>query len=434
MKKLVTYLVLAWLSPNAIAQNVLTADEAVAQAVDNNFQVRIARNSSDIAANNTSIFNTGQLPIISLTGGANLNIDNTVANFQDGRSTTISGAYSDGANARASVSYVIYNGNARNLNIDNLQLQYKLSELEVQAAIENVIAQTLVSYYDVAEARSNLDILEAQLNVSKERLARAEEQYGFGQVSRLTVLNAEVDLNADSLSLINARLILGNTKRQLLNLINSDSIMEFEVLPGDTIDRLLSRQEIKNRTLDTNTSLLQSDKNIQLGHVNIELAKARRLPSLETNISYGYAYNNNNAASFLSSLNTHGLTGGVTLRYDLFDGGSSKTAIENAELQLKGRLLEKEQIRTDLDFRFETAWANYQNAMTIYSTELRNLEITQLNFDRSKEQFEVGQISSVDFRQAQINLLNARTRLNNALYSIKRSEIQLLLLGGMLLE
>jgi outer membrane protein TolC len=76
----------------------------------------------------------------------------------------------------------------------------------------------------------------------------------------------------------------------------------------------------------------------------------------------------------------------------------------------------------------------YQNRQVVFSIQEKNVETNQNNFDRSKEQFSLGSISSISFRQAQINLMNAQTNKNKAKYDAKLAELQLLQLTGQLLN
>ena len=76
----------------------------------------------------------------------------------------------------------------------------------------------------------------------------------------------------------------------------------------------------------------------------------------------------------------------------------------------------------------------YQNRQAVFSIQEKNVETNQNNFDRSKEQFSLGSISSISFRQAQINLINAQTNMNKAKYDAKLAELQLLQLTGQLLN
>ena len=61
------------------------------------------------------------------------------------------------------------------------------------------------------------------------------------------------------------------------------------------------------------------------------------------------------------------------------------------------------------------------------------METNRQNFERTKEQQKIGQISSIEYRQAQLNLLNAETNLNTAKFAAKVIEMELLQLSGQLL-
>ena len=73
----------------------------------------------------------------------------------------------------------------------------------------------------------NVTVLEKTLTISKDRITRASYQFEYGQGTMLNVLNAQVDINNDSINLINAKQQLVNTKRDLNvvlgNVISSES-------------------------------------------------------------------------------------------------------------------------------------------------------------------------------------------------------------------
>ena len=109
-------------------QNILTADQAVQMAVENNFDIKRSQNATEVAKNNASKSNTGQLPRLSLTGGANMNIDNSKITSQNGTETKFSWVNTQNANVSVTASYTIFNGYFRKYNINQLSKQYLLSE------------------------------------------------------------------------------------------------------------------------------------------------------------------------------------------------------------------------------------------------------------------------------------------------------------------
>lgn len=417
-----------------LSQNVLQKSEAVSLAIENNFDIKIADNQSELALNNTSKFNTGQLPSVSLNGGYNYNLDNTSVKFQDGRTSDLAFAASQGANVSVNADYLLFDGFMRKYNIQQLQERYALTTLELKATMENIAAQTLSQYYLISTLSENLAIIDSTINVSQKRLERAREQFDYGQANQLAVLNAQVDLNNDSLNYINAQILVENAKRTLNNIMVTQESIDYVVVSEVDFITPWSKDELKTSMYNENLDIIQINKSIEIGNMSINIANARKLPQIGTNLSYGYSYNKNNSASFLSSQNTNGLTAGVSLSWNIFDGGTTRHAIQEARLNTEGLVLQKAKLLTDLDFAFETAWANYRNALFVYQTQLSNVEISQTNFRRSEEQFKIGQINSVDFRQAQLNLLNAETVLNTSKFDVKIAEVELLLLSGRILN
>ena len=416
------------------AQGLLSKEEAVKLALENNLGIKLVENSSSLAKNNTSIYNLGKLPVVSLNGGYSYSLDNTTANFQDGRSTSLSFAPSQAANASVNASYTLFDGYMRRYNTQQFQERYELSLLEVEATMENIAAQTLSQYYTIASLIENLAIIEKSIEISEERLIRAEEQFDYGQGTKLAVLNAEVDLNNDSLNYFNVDLQLYNAKRVLNNLMVNMETLDYTLEPNADFLNGLSKSELLEKVINQNVAVSQIEKNIEIGNISIDLANARKLPIVGTNLSYSYAYNKNNSASFLASLNNNGLNAGISVSWNIFDGGTTRHSLEQAKLNNLGLRLERERVIENLKMEFDNAWANYENSLFIYETQVKNLEISQLNFDRSNERFKVGQINSVDFRQAQVNLLNSETVLTTSKYQVKQAEIQLLLLSGQILD
>ena len=82
----------------------------------------------------------------------------------------------------------------------------------------------------------------------------------------------------------------------------------------------------------------------------------------------------------------------------------------------------------------KNTWENYQNQLFILKAQEKNVLTTQNNFERSTERYQLGQITSIAFRQAQVNLINSKTAFNNAKFDAKLIELQLLQMSGDILN
>ena len=187
----------------SFAQEKLTKENAINIALENNYGIKIAKNKLKIAENNASIYNSGYLPKVTANAGANYNNNSSEFTSQRGDNSEINNAESKLYNASIGLNYTLFDGLGRTYNYKKLKETYNLSELEAQAIIENSVLQIFTIYYDVAQlTEDELNILES-LKISKQRLERANYSFDYGQSTKLQVLNAEVDVNNDSIRYIN---------------------------------------------------------------------------------------------------------------------------------------------------------------------------------------------------------------------------------------
>lgn len=430
----IVFVFMSFCMTSITAQKLVSVSEAIELALENNYGIKIISNNKEIAKNNASILNSGYLPTVSSSSGATFNRDNLEAEFANGESTALNGAKSSRYNASINLNYTLFDGLGRYYDYKRLKETYKLSELQARETIENTIAQLYVVYYNVAQVTENVAVLKKTLTISKDRITRANYQFEYGQGTMLNVLNAQVDINNDSINLINAKQLLVNTKRDLNVVLGNVISSEFSV--DTTVDFKLNidQNDLANKMKSNNVNLLQLDKNIMINTFIVKSNKSGYLPSLGLTGSYGWNKGNNNAASFVAVSTNTGLSGGLSLSWNLFDGGATATRVTNAKIELENRSLEKESVVIDIERNFKNAWDDYQNKLTIFQVQENNIITSTNNFNRTQEKYKLGQATSIEFRQAQLNLINSELNRNQAKYAAKIAELTVLQLSGELLN
>jgi len=133
-------------------------------------------------------------------------------------------------------------------------------------------------------------------------------------------------------------------------------------------------------------------------------------------------------------INSSGFNAGINLSWNLFDGGLTKTRVANAKITLENQEILKQQQLETVQNELRNVYESYKNSLFILEAQKQNVVTNQNNFERSEERYKLGQITSIEFRQAQINLLNSQTALNNAKYDAKLLELELLQLSGEILN
>ncbi|MDB2462544.1 TolC family protein [Algibacter sp.] len=416
------------------AQDLITPEKAITLALENNFGIKLARTDVEIAKNNADILNSGYLPTLTGNAGANYNLDDTEVGFADGTSRVLNGAESSSYSASVDLNYTLFDGLGRSYDYKQFKETKQLTELQARETIENTIVQLFTVYYRVAQLIENKDAVSQTLTISKERLIRSQYQFEYGQSNKLASLNAEVDINNDSISLMNTLQELNNAKRDLNFVLGNTITEDFNINTEVDFNTLYDKNELLEKTKVNNVTLLQVNKNIDITTLGVKSETSAYLPTVGLTGSYGWNKNNNNAASFAAySINT-GLSTGVSLSWNLFDGGSTITNIRNAKVNLEAQNILKEQLIVSVVRDFNNAWEDYDNKLSVYRLQEHNIKTAQNNFDRTQEKFKLGQVNSIEFRQAQLNLLNAELSRNAAKYLAKLAEFQLLQLSGEILN
>ena len=199
----------------------------------------------------------------------------------------------------------------------------------------------------------------------------------------------------------------------------------------------LNYENLLKASKENNVQLQQAEKNVKISGYDLRINRSGWMPNLLLSSSYGWNDNEFETDRFnnfsVRSQNTLGFAAGLSLNWNIFDGGRTRTLVQNAKINIDNAEVEKERVEKLVERNVANAWETYQNALFILQAEQKNVETNKRNFSRSEEQFKLGQINSVDFRLAQINLLNAVNNYNRAKYAAKVAELFLLQLSGQLL-
>ncbi|MBT8304683.1 MAG: TolC family protein [Bacteroidia bacterium] len=417
------------------SQEILLKDEAIKITIENNLGIKIAKNSLEVADNNADILNSGYLPTITGNAGASLDRQTTEGELANGETRGADGVETKRYNASVNLNYTLFDGLGRFYDYKRFKEEYGQSELQVRETIENTVLQLFSVFYEVARLEENVINLQEALEVSKNRLKRAGYQFEYGQNTGLDVLNAEVNVNTDSINLINAEQLLRNTKRDLNLVMNRDLSTSFEVdttvvfVPNITMENFLTEAK------QNNVQMLLMEKDILISEYSLKSFKGGYLPTVGLTGSYGWnKSSNNNPIAFAVASTNSGLSAGLNLSWNLFDGGRTIINVRNAKVNYETQELLKQQTELQIERDINNAWDTYRNALFVLDVQEKNLQTNQNNFERTNERYKLGQVTSIEFRQAQLNLLGAKLAKSQSKYEAKLAELQMLQVGGQLLN
>ncbi|RMG28214.1 MAG: TolC family protein [Bacteroidetes bacterium] len=442
MKRFIVFSFAGLLLSIGHAQELLRLTDAIELALAHNYGIQIAKNNQQISENSAHPGNAGLLPTLSVSAGINYNNSNSnvqlVERGQNGeisfRDVEVNGLETSSNNGSINLSYTVFDGLGNVNTFRLLKTTAMQSREQTRATTELILSQLIDAYYQLARLQANYRILQEQLAVSRERLQRVKNQAQFGSSNQLAVLNAEVDLNTDSANVATARLNLDNARRNLNALMGVEIDRNYQLPDEIRFISQLQLGQLRELAMQQNANLEIARYNQEMAALNLNIAKAARLPRIDINAGYGFTNQDNGPVSFARKINSLGFSAGAALTFNIFNGNRSRINVQNAKLQLINSQQQMRDLQLQLERDLTNAVQTYQNSLAILALEQKSLEAAKLNFQRTQDAFALGQASSTQFREAQLNLLRVQNRLNELQYDTKLYEKELLRLSGQLVK
>jgi outer membrane protein TolC len=411
------------------AQEVLTIEDAMKIALENNFEIKIAKNNTQISETNVTIGNAGMLPTATASVTDNNSIQNSSQTRQDGTSTKLNNAKNNSLTYGVSLGWTVFDGMKMFARYDQLKELQKLGDAELKSTILVKIGQVNSAYYNLVQMQQQLAALDTTIVISKQRLTLAQNRFTIGKASKLEVLNAQVDLNSDQVALLRQKESYANGKILLNQYLARDPKIDFKVVDNVTVDNKLVLADLMDLAQKQNPVLETQIINKRVAELQLKQVRADRYPIVRLTSGYNFA-ESESSLGFTSSTSSKGLNYGFNATLNIFDGFNQHRNEKIAKIQIENSQIAIEQQNSILNTQLSTAFQTYLTNLELIDLEENNEAIAKQNLEITLDKFRIGTITTIDFRTAQLNYVNAKVRYSNAQYEAKLSEIALKELAG----
>jgi outer membrane protein len=430
-RKLLFATVLLLTGSTGFAQQKLSLEEAISTALKNNYDIRLVNNEIQIAKNNINPGNAGMLPKLTADYARGGSVQNTVQTPATGPERKTNGAKSTNQSYGAALGWTIFDGFQMFANYDRLKELQKLGEVNAKGVVIATVADVISGYYALARQQQLVMATDTALDISRMRLTIAKNKLEIGRGSKLDVLSATVDYNADTSLYLQQKNVLRTSMVSLNQVMARDLNLVFEVDENIKIERNLNYTELSGLTEQLSPALQSAFINKKIAELNLKQVKGQRYPTVGLNSGYEFS-NSTSPTGFNQKFRANGFTYGVTASLNLFNGFLQRQNERNAKVQINTTALNLEKARQDINAQLLSAYQNYLTNLDLLKVEQANLNIAKQNLDITLEKYRLGSISPLELREAQRNSITAITRFLDARYQAKLTEISLKEISGTL--
>jgi outer membrane protein len=168
---------------DALAQDTLSLESAIQQALEQNYEIQIARKNNQINQNNVSRGNAGFLPTLRLTANQTNEINNTRQEFLSGETINRSGAEAESFNSRAELRWTLFDGFRMFTSFKKLKQIEKQGKAQFQQAVQQQVAAIIDQYYQLVKLKQQLDTRKEALKLTRKRRSLAKTRMPIPQLS-----------------------------------------------------------------------------------------------------------------------------------------------------------------------------------------------------------------------------------------------------------
>jgi outer membrane protein TolC len=411
------------------AQEVLTIEDAVKIALENNYEIKIATNDLLIDKTNVASGNAGMLPKATATITDNNGIQNLSQTRSDGTVNKLDNAKNNNLTYGVGLDWTVFDGFKMFAKMDQLKELQKLGEAQLKLTIITKISDVNVTYFDLVQQQQQLSALDSTIVISNQRLTLAQNRFTIGKASKLEVLNAQVDINTDKVALLRQKKLFINTKILLNQILGRDAKIDFKVVDRIVVDNKLLLPELSTLAEKQNPQLETQIINKRVSELQLKQIKAARYPTIKVNTGYNFS-ESQSSLGFTTQSSARGLNYGFSASLNLFDGFAQNRNEKISQIQIDNSKIAIDQQNQALNSQLAISYQTYLTNLELIALEEKNEAIAKQNLNITLDKFKIGTITTLEFRTAQLNYVNAKVRYSNAQFQAKLSEIALKEIAG----
>ena len=299
---------------------------------------------------------------------------------------------------------------------------------------ENIKANIYKVYYQLSASKTQLNILDANIERLQKLANDAAVMYKNGFAEKLDVDKVNVQLNnlqTEKLKANNSVTIGFMGLKMLMGMPVKDSLILTDVINETNLSKDVLFEDNFEYGIRKDFQYLTTIK--KLSEFNIKRYQLSFLPTITMNGAYTknaqrtkFDFFDKKGSWFETALI------GLNLNFPLFNGGARVAKINKAKLELQQVDNQMTALKNNIDNELSQAKLNYMSSVATVNFQKKNMQLAENVYSQTKKKFEAGAGSNTEISAAQADLVAAQNNFMNALYTALIAKVDLLKASGKL--
>ena len=433
-----------------LTQEKWTLQQCVDYGIQHNIQVQQQALNTKMSQNNYFQSKMALFPNLNFSGNHNYSEGRTVDPYTNSFSANVS--HNDNFSLNSSVT--LFNGFQLLNSVKQKKLQWLAGLSDIDKAKNDLALNIATAYLQVLFNEENEEINQEQVELNKEQVKRTKTLLDAGSVAEGSLLDAQAQLANAQLQLINADNQVTMSILSLKQMMNLDSIPDFQVYRPE-IDNISSEVLLMNidtifrEALDFLPQMKSANLTVSSNEASLAAARGGLSPRIYLSGSYSTGYSDARTrgtynpvvqpigyvpstgetvygSSFVYTPEKYPFNDqmkdnasksiSVGISIPIFNNWQIQTQISNAKISVINARLSmqntRQQIYKDIQQAYTDAVASYKK----YQAATKSLIAQKKSFAYMQKKFDVGLINVFDFNTAKNNLFKAKSELLQAKY------------------
>ena len=419
-------------STSAFAQQQVSLQEAIKQALQNKAEAKKAALQVKKAEYKIAEARAGALPQISATAGLTYNpiIQESLLEFGGERLIARMGQPWV-SQAVVTLNQAIFDQRVFT-GLKAAKSTREFYVLNAQLSNEQIIENVATAYYQVFVQEENLKTLNVSYaNTEKVRnVIKSLVDNGLAKGIDLDRTNVQLtNISANRQQLVNAVELSKNSLKFYMG-VPIDKPIELEAKSIEPRPELIAG----NVNLEERTEVKVLNKNRELLQYNLKATEAYLYPTVGLTANYGWAgmgkkfpltngLSNNVLWSDYSAI-------GLNINIPIFTGGATKSKIQQAEIDIQDLDLDIENTQLSLSLEYKNAIENMENSIITIDNMKGNVELAEKVQKDTQSNYQYGLATLTEVLDSENALTDAKQNYTTSLLDYKQAEIKLIKAKG----